>query len=240
MVNPTRLPPVEVSWLGCMPYDEAWALQQRLAVARADGRSPDRLLLLEHPPVYTLGRSARLENLLLDDDARAAEGIALHHVDRGGDITYHGPGQLVGYPILDLRASAAAQGRAYPDLHAYLRDLEETLIVALAGLGIAARRFPGYTGVWVDERGAPEKIAAIGVKVSSRGISSHGFALNVAPNLAHFAGIVPCGIAEHGVTSIAALRGEAPALPDLVPHVSEAFARQFNRRTLLVPASQPS
>src|SRR5690606_4654053 len=101
-------------------------------------------------------------------------------------------------------------------------------------------RYPDYTGVWVDEHGAPEKIAAIGVKVSSRGISSHGFALNVAPNLAHFAGIVPCGIAEHGVTSIAALRGEAPALPDLVPHVSEAFAQQFNRRTLLVPAPQPS
>ncbi|NLF64076.1 MAG: lipoyl(octanoyl) transferase LipB [Chloroflexi bacterium] len=235
---PTRLPPVQVSWLGCIPYDEAWALQQRLAVARADGRSPDRLLLLEHPPVYTLGRSAHAENLLLDDEALAAEGIAVRHVDRGGDITYHGPGQLVGYPILDLRAIAAAQGRSYPDLHAYLRALEETLIVVLAGLGIAARRYPDYTGVWVDERGEPEKIAAIGVKVSSRGITSHGFALNVAPNLAHFAGIIPCGIAEHGVTSIAALRGEAPALPDLVPIVSEAFAQQFNRRTLFVPAPQ--
>src|SRR5690606_41776965 len=99
-------------------------------------------------------------------------------------------------------------------------------------------RYPDYTGVWVDERGEPEKIAAIGVKVSSRGITSHGFALNVAPNLAHFAGIIPCGIAEHGVTSIAALRGEAPALPDLVPIVSEAFAQQFNRRTLFVPAPQ--
>lgn len=240
MANPSRLPPVEVSWLGRVPYDQAWALQQRLTVARADGRAPDRLLLLEHPPVYTLGRSARPENLLLDDEARAAEGIALHHVDRGGDVTYHGPGQLVGYPILDLRASAAAQGRAYPDLHDYLRNLEGLLIAVLAGLGIAARRFPGYTGVWVDERGRPEKIAAIGVKVSSRGISSHGFALNVAPNLAHFAGIVPCGIAGHGVTSIAALRGDAPALPDLVPTISDAFAQQFQRRTLLVPAPEPA
>jgi lipoate-protein ligase B len=238
MDNPSRLPPVEVSWLGQIPYAGAWSLQQRLAVARADGRIPDRLLLLEHPPVYTMGRSARPEHLLLDEAARTAEGIELHVVDRGGDITYHGPGQLVGYPILDLRAVAAAQGRAHPDLHRYLRDLEEMLIAVLAGLGIAARPFPGYTGVWVDESGRPEKIAAIGVKVSSRGISSHGFALNVAPNLDHFAGIVPCGIAEHGVTSIAALRGQAPPLVDLIAPVSEAFAQQFNRRTLLVPAPE--
>jgi lipoate-protein ligase B len=234
----TRLPPVEVSWLGRLPYEEAWALQQRLVVARADGRSPDRLLLMEHPPVYTLGRSARDENLLLDEAALAAQGITVHRVDRGGDITYHGPGQLVGYPILDLRAAAAAQGHAHPDLHHYLRDLEGLLIRLLASLGIAGRRYPGYTGVWVDERGKPEKIAAIGVKVSNRGISSHGFALNVAPNLEHFAGIVPCGILEHGVTSIAALRGEAPALVDLVPHVSNAFAQQLNRRCLLVPAPE--
>jgi lipoyl(octanoyl) transferase len=218
---------IAVTWLGQITYHEAWERQKAVVADLAAERIPEQLLLLEHPPVYTLGRSGRIENLLLDEAARAREGIELHHVDRGGDITYHGPGQLVGYPILHLKRRAAAQGRRYPDLHQYLRDLEAVLIHTLAGRGIAAYRYPGFTGVWVDGAAGPAKIAAIGVKISSRGISSHGFALNVAPNMAHFAGIVPCGIEEHGVASLAQTEGASVTVADLVNPVIDAFCHRF-------------
>jgi lipoate-protein ligase B len=225
---------VEVVWLGRMAYAAAWDLQKALVTERNRAERPDRLLLLEHPPVYTLGRSGKLEHLLLDEAARQAEGISVYEVDRGGDITYHGPGQLVAYPILNLKRLFRARGFARPDLHRYLRDLEEVIIRALASLDVAARRYEGYTGVWVEGAAELLKIAAIGVKVSSKGISSHGFALNVDPNLDHFAGIVPCGIHEHGVASLAQLLQRPLATVDLVAPVMAAFGEVFQVETTFV------
>jgi lipoate-protein ligase B len=227
---------ISVEWLGRVEYDAAWELQKELVAERQRQQVEDRLLLLEHPAVYTLGRSGHEENLLLDEAQREQEGIALYYVDRGGDITYHGPGQLVGYPILDLKRLFARRGYERPDLHQYLRDVEEVIIQALASFDVHAWRYDGYTGVWVDGDEGPEKIAAIGVKVSSKGISSHGFALNVDPNLAHFEGIVPCGIREHGVTSLARLLGRRLAVTDVVPAVIEAFSTVFEQRTRFVAA----
>lgn len=228
---------VTVKWLGRIDYQEAWARQEALVRARTAGEVGDILLLVEHPPVYTLGRSGKVEHLLLDEAGRAAAGIALHRVDRGGDITYHGPGQLVGYPILDLKRLYRARGYDRPDLHHYLRRLEAVLIDALDEWGIDGWRFEGYTGVWVGTRPDPRKIAAIGVKVSSKGISSHGFALNVNPDLAHFAGIIPCGIAAHGVTSMARVTGQAVAVTELLAPVSAAFGRVFDVRVEVKPAT---
>jgi lipoate-protein ligase B len=204
-----------VERLGLVEYGEAWALQRRLVEAcRKDGRA--RLLLLEHPHTYTLGSRGRAEHLLVPNDALASLGAAVHRVDRGGDITYHGPGQLVGYPILDLRP-----WRQGPNW--YVRSLEQTLIDALASFDIAAQRKEGCVGVWVD--GA--KIASIGVRVS-RGITSHGFALNVDPDLDYFSHIVPCGIPDVRVTSMAAvLRDRTPAIDDVMDAVERSFAEVF-------------
>lgn len=234
------MPTVEVQWLGQVEYAQAWDLQKELVAARNSERDDDRFLLLEHPPVYTLGRRGRDENLLLDDEARRREGITVHWVDRGGDITYHGPGQLVGYPILDLKRLYRARGFARPDLHLYLREIEETLIQALETFGIRGRRYEGYTGVWVDEEDGPRKIAAIGVKVSSKGISSHGFALNVSPNLGHFEGIVPCGIEEHGVTSMAKMMKRPIAIGDVLSPVVAAFAGVFQVNARFVTSPLPA
>jgi len=228
---------VEAQWLGLTPYELAWKMQKELVAAGSTGSHQDRLLLLEHPPVYTLGRSGREEHLLLDEDTRRREGITVHAVDRGGDITYHGPGQLVGYPILDLKRLYGARGFNRPDLHLYLRELEQMIIAALTNFDIQAWRYEGYTGVWVDGDDGPLKIAAIGVKVSSRGISSHGFALNVDPNLSHFSGIIPCGIREHGVTSIAQLMQRPVTITDLLSPVIEAFSRTFHLDATFVMAS---
>lgn len=225
---------LEVEWAGQVDYMTAWEMQKDLVAERKGASLPDRLLLLEHPPTYTLGRSGRLENMLLDEDALAAEGFSLHRVDRGGDITYHGPGQLVGYPIINLKRLQQRDGRSRPDLHLYLRQIEEVIIQALAGLGVAGWRYDGYTGVWVTCPDGPRKIAAIGIKVSARGISSHGFALNVNPNMAHFAGIVPCGIVEHGVTSLAALVERPLTVIDLLKPIVAAVANVFNMETVFV------
>ena len=208
---------IELEWLGQVEYEAAWALQKQLVAQRTDDLIPDRLLLLEHRPVYTMGRSGSEANLLLDEAQRAAEGIALHWVDRGGDVTYHGPGQLVGYPILQVRELHRRQGRERLDLHLYLRQLEELIILTLADFGVKGWRYEGYTGVWVTAAAGPRKIAAIGIKVSSKGVSSHGFALNVDPNMAHFAGIVPCGIAEHGVVSLAQLLDRPVMIAEVIP-----------------------
>ena len=235
---------VDVQVLDQIAYDVAWELQRERVAARAADEIRDQLLLLEHTPVYTLGRSGREEHLLLDEAARAREGIAVYHVDRGGDITYHGPGQLVGYPILDLKALFRRRGAPRPDLHCYLRDLEAVIIETLTAFGVRAWRYEGYTGVWVDVPSAPgdaaregasaKKIAAIGVKVSSRGISSHGFALNVDPNLAHFEGIIPCGIREHGVTSLAKLLGRPVVVTEVIPPLVDAFCAIFDATPQLV------
>ncbi len=229
-----ELPIVEVQWLGQIAYQTAWDLQQRLVaeMSSADADMPHRLLLLEHPPTYTLGRRGKLDNLLFSDEQLSAEHISVFRVDRGGDITYHGPGQLVGYPILNLKRLYKTQT---PDYHVYLRNLEQVIIDTLAQYGLDGWRYPGYTGVWVhaqgDESAEAVKIAAIGVKVSGQGITSHGFALNVNPNLAHFAGIIPCGIADHGVTSMAQLLPQPPSVAQLVLSVADAFSNVFQLET---------
>lgn len=202
-------------WLGRVEYMSCWRLQRELADLRAEGRIGDVLLLLEHPPTITLGRSAQQAHLLASPERLAQMGVAVHAIDRGGDVTYHGPGQLVGYPIVHL-----ADHRK--DLHWFLRQIEEALIRALAQLGVSGRRFPPHTGVWVED----EKIAAIGVKIS-RWVSTHGFALNVQPDLRHFDLIVPCGIREYGVTSLNAVTGHALTLKEVIPPVVRAFAQLF-------------
>jgi lipoyl(octanoyl) transferase len=176
----------DVRDLGVMSYADAWTRQQELVAQRKQAIVPNTLLLVEHPHVFTLGRNARAENVL-----RVPAGAEVHHTNRGGDVTYHGPGQLVGYPIVDL---AAMQRR---DIAWYMRTLEEALIAAVAAFGISGSRIPGLTGVWVGGN----KIAAMGVHLS-RWVTCHGFALNVNTDLAWFDCIVPCGIRDHGVTSM--------------------------------------
>ena len=178
---------------GVIPYRAAWALQQMLVAQRQDGLIPDTVVILEHPPVYTLGRRASPANVLLGPDELADAGIDIVEVDRGGDVTYHGPGQLVVYPIVRL-----AGQRHVVD---FVRALEEVAMATLERLGVAAGRRDGLTGVWVGR----DKLVAIGVRVGAAGVTSHGLALNVDPDLAHFAGIVPCGLGTDGVTSLARL-----------------------------------
>jgi lipoate-protein ligase B len=205
---------MDVRRLGLVPYGEAWVLQQRLAEARRGGTIPDTLLLLEHPHTYTIGRSGTREHVYLSEPELAERQITCLEVDRGGDVTYHGPGQLVGYPILDLGAQ--------PDVGRYLRNLEGCLIDVLAGFGITAGRMPGYTGVWMGDH----KIAAIGVKVS-QGVTTHGFALNVSTDLRLFDHILPCGIPDKGVTSMRVQLGRSPSMPEVEDAVVAQFLRRF-------------
>ena len=189
---------IEVHRLGIVAYGDALDLQQSLVAKRKSGAIPDQLLLLEHPPVITLGVKARTDrsHILATADELATEGVEVFESGRGGDVTYHGPGQLVGYPILDLRPDRC-------DVHRYVRDLEEVLIRAVRRYGIESTRSAGLTGTWVGDR----KIAAIGVRIA-RWVTSHGFALNVSTNLAHFGLIVPCGLSDKGVTSIEELASD--------------------------------
>lgn len=199
---------------GLMEYAAAWRLQRCLADdVRAGG--DERLILLEHPHTYTLGARARHEHLLLPPAVLESQGAQVFRVDRGGDVTYHGPGQLVGYPILHLRRRGLGPV-------AYVRLLEETLIDALQTFGIAGRRSEGRPGVWV----ADAKIAAIGVRIAS-GVSMHGFALNVTTDLSFFDRIVPCGLPGVAVTSMAAELGRAVDVPEVAGRVEAAFARRF-------------
>ncbi|HXB54724.1 MAG TPA: lipoyl(octanoyl) transferase LipB [Vicinamibacteria bacterium] len=201
------MPPLVVRRLGRISYALGLDLQARLVADRQAGRVPDTLLLLEHEPVFTLGRNARKENLLLPAEALRARGFEVFEAGRGGDVTYHGPGQIVGYPILDLSPDRR-------DVHRYVRDLEEVLIRTCRDHGVEAGRVPGLTGVWVGQ----EKIGAIGVRIA-RWVTSHGFAFNAAPDLSPFRLIVPCGIADRGVTSLERLRG-----PVVLPEVMEGLA----------------
>jgi len=211
--------PLEIDWLGTVAYGAALDLQHRLVDERRGGLVHDRLLLLEHPHVITLGTSASADHVLLDPAERGLLGIEMFETGRGGDVTYHGPGQLVGYPILDLKPDRR-------DLHRYVRDLEEALIRVVADFGITAGRCAGRTGVWVDDR----KIAAIGVRVSSGWITSHGFALNVSTDLRFFDSIVPCGIHDAGVVSMTELRGATIEMHDVIDavavHVCDVFERE--------------
>jgi len=199
---------------GLTPYQHAWQLQQRISSGVRDG-DPPALILLEHPPVYTLGVRGRTEHVLLSQEALLSRGAEVHRTDRGGDVTFHGPGQLVGYPIIDLRAYG--QGPVW-----YVRTLEALLIEVLSRFGIVALPSSGRPGVWVGN----EKIAAIGVRVS-RGVTTHGFALNVSTDLAYFQHIIPCGLADAGVTSMQRLTGEQFAMGEVETEVADAFARLF-------------
>jgi lipoyl(octanoyl) transferase len=200
--------------LGRIGYGEALELQQRLVAERKQGNTPDHLLLLEHPHVVTLGRNGKMANLLASDEILTRAGISFFPTDRGGDVTYHGPGQLVGYPILDLREWKR-------DVGAFVRAVEQTIIDTLADFGIAAGRIPKLTGVWVDDR----KIAAIGVHLS-RWVTSHGFALNVDTDLSYFQYIVPCGLTKP-VTSMAQL-GVRTTLADVSRTLAAHFGRIFD------------
>lgn len=230
---------VAVRRLGLVEYGEAWELQRRLLEDRQQGRILDTLVLLQHPHTYTFGRRAVGDHLLLNEDELRLRGIATYWVDRGGDVTYHGPGQIVGYPIIDLRARGL-------DVHRYLRALEEVLIQTLAEFGIEGERDPAYTGVWVpstvilseraerkapchleEGQGHPAKIAAIGVKVS-RGVTCHGFALNVNTDLSYFHGIVPCGIRDRSVTSLERLLGREVEPLVVEEAVEASFVRIFS------------
>jgi lipoyl(octanoyl) transferase len=209
-----------------MDYGDAWNLQRRLAVARAEGRIFDTLILLEHPHTYTLGRSGHIQYLLMSEAQCEEKCVSVYHVDRGGDITYHGPGQLVGYPIMYLGRPATGGHLPMADYLGYLRRTEEVLIQALAEWGVPAMRSEGYTGVWVNA-GETLKVAAIGIKVDGRGVSQHGFALNVNPDLSFFDGIVPCGIHDRGVTSMSRLLGRPVDLDAVIDVVARQFGRAF-------------
>jgi len=214
-----RQPVLEVRRLGVLPYAEAHAMQRALVEERRAGHVPDLLLLLQHPPVITLGvRAGARSHVVATPDRLAALGIDVVESGRGGDVTYHGPGQVVGYPILDLRP-----GRC--DVHRYVRDLEEVMIRACAAYDVAAGRVPGLTGTWVGA----EKIGAIGIRVS-RWITSHGFAFNVGTDLEHFRLIVPCGIGDRGVTSLERVTGRAIPMAEAEDALIQAFAAVFDRR----------
>ena len=207
---------MEVKKLGLLPYADALAVQAELVRQRRAGEVVDQLLLLEHPHVITLGTASSPAHVLVGDEERALLGIELFETGRGGDVTYHGPGQLVGYPIFDLKPDRC-------DLHRYVRDIEEAVIRALAEFGLSCRRKPGLTGVWLGD----EKIAAIGVRVSSGWITSHGFALNVNTDLQFFDAIVPCGIRDHGVTSMQRVLGRSADMPPVMDAVAQAFSSVF-------------
>jgi lipoyl(octanoyl) transferase len=209
--------PLAVRRLGRIPYADGLELQARLVSERQQQAIPDTLLLLEHEPVVTLGRNARRENLLLSNDELRRRGIEVFETGRGGDVTYHGPGQVVGYPILDLSPDRR-------DVHRYVRDLEEVMIRTCTDYGVAAGRVAGLTGTWVGA----DKIGAIGVRIA-RWVTSHGFAFNVGTDLSPFGLIVPCGIRERGVTSLAQLLGRPVDLAESMDRLMAHFAAVFDR-----------
>jgi lipoyl(octanoyl) transferase len=245
---------IEVLDLGLVEYERAWKLQEEFAREIAEGKRPATLLLLEHPHVYTFGRRGKQENVLWGEVQLKEKGIAIHWVDRGGDVTYHGPGQLVGYPLLPLGGVQHLQTLAgqnsqildstripQADYVGYVRKLEQTLIMALARMGLAAGQRPGLTGVWIqadvhsrcprckpEDRRKPAKIAAIGVKVDARGISRHGFALNVNPDMDYWEGIIACGLQDEPVVSLADLFAEPPPMERVKQEVIVALGDIFD------------
>jgi lipoyl(octanoyl) transferase len=219
---------IEYLYLGRVPYNEALVLQNELVELRRANRIGNTLLLLEHPPVLTLGRNADRSNVLASDSLLASRGVTLHHINRGGDVTYHGPGQLIGYPIFDLRSMKAASGNRLGPVD-FVRLMEETLIRLCGAYGVHAGRISGLTGVWcgpaASESGPDRKIAAIGIHVS-RGITSHGFAFNLTTDLSDFQLINPCGITDKSVTSLNLELSDSTRLPALEATAHET-ARQF-------------
>ena len=259
--------PLEVLDLGLIEYETAWKLQDQYAAEIAAGKRATTLLLLEHPHVYTFGRRGKQENLLWGAEQLKEKGIAIHWVDRGGDVTYHGPGQLVGYPLLPLipiRPDRSSQEsgdqslastptpnptldmmrpvRSVPDADyvGYVRKLEKTIITALARLGLVSGQRSGLTGVWIqadvhsrclhckpEDRKKPAKIAAIGVKVDARGITRHGFALNVNPNMEYWDGIIACGLQDEPIVSLADLFEPPPTMKRVKREVINSFQENF-------------
>jgi lipoyl(octanoyl) transferase len=226
MDEPRSLKDLLVCDLGLTLYGDAWKLQRELFQLRTQGRIPDILLLTEHTHVYTIGKSGSDSHLLASRSELDAEGAEVFYTDRGGDITYHGPGQLVAYPILDLQ-------NFYLDVHRYLRDLEEVIILSLKEYGIAGERDPRYTGVWVGGK----KLAAIGVKVS-RWITMHGVAINVNSDLTYFDRIVPCGIAGCGITSVEASLSRRIDLNEFSRLFVGAFGKVFGVSPVFIPSSE--
>lgn len=245
-------PQCEVYRLGLVPYPQAWQLQEQLAAQIGRSERPPALLLLEHPHVYTFGRRGEAKNLLWDQQELDRRGVSVLWVDRGGDVTYHGPGQLVGYPLLPLapgglyavqsgeRDDAAGPRLPQADYVGYLRKLEQALILALMRLGVASIQIPGLTGVWVqpgarpdcrdcaaEMRQPPAKIAAIGVKVDARGVSRHGFALNVNMDMSYWQGIIGCGLKDYPLTSLADLCSPPPGMAAVTEMVTAAFGEVF-------------
>ena len=210
--------------LGLITYTDAFTLQQRIVAARKAGAIEDVLLLCEHPHVITLGRSGKRENLLASENVLRQKGVEFHATNRGGDITYHGPGQIVGYPILNL-------ANMKTDVHWYVRTLEEVMIRASADFGVTAFRIPGRTGIWVQAKGKggamEEKLAAIGVHIS-RWVTSHGFAYNVATDLRYFDLIVPCGISDRKATSLEKLLSRSVMLEEVKPRLVQHLAQLFS------------
>lgn len=223
MTRPGRLlrPP------GPIPYDAANAAMHALADERLRGEGADALILLEHPPVFTAGRGARPEHVVWSEDQMRERGAELRAIDRGGSLTFHGPGQLVGYPILDLGAR--------PDALAYVRDLEEVVIRAARVFDVHLERNPVQTGVWQGDR----KVCAIGVRIARMRVALHGFAVNCTTDLDWFDGIVPCGLPEQGVTSLSAVAGRSITTSDLAPAVAAAFEAVFDIRLTLDPTPWP-
>lgn len=234
-------PYCEMLWLGRQDYTKVWQLQEELAVKIAAGASPPTLLLLEHPPIFTIGRRGGVDHLVWDQAECQARGVQVLDVDRGGDVTYHGPGQLVGYPLLPL-AKPGWNSERLPqaDFVGYVRNLEKAVIFTLARFGIPSAQRVGMTGVWVmaeaygrcqrcDPRLRPEpgKIASIGVKVDSHGVSRHGFALNVDPDMAYWDGIIACGLDGVQMLSMADLMDPVPSMQGVADVLAESFAEVF-------------
>ena len=211
-----RSEPCLIYALGMVDYARALQLQDEIVQERLAGGSSDVVLVLQHPPVLTIGASGGEDNIIVSRDILAKNDITVCHTDRGGDITYHGPGQLVVYPILDLKTRDR-------DLHQYVRNLEEVVIRTLGDFSIQAGRMPAYTGIWVGQ----EKIGAIGIKIS-RWITKHGFALNINNDMRHFSLIHPCGISDKNVTSMSQLLGHQVVIENVISHIVGHFAEVFN------------
>ncbi|HSG45258.1 MAG TPA: lipoyl(octanoyl) transferase LipB [Anaerolineales bacterium] len=226
--------------LGLIEYEAAWKLQDQYATEIAEGKCPPTLLLLEHPHVYTFGRSGKRENLLWGESQLKEKGIDIHWVDRGGDVTYHGPGQLVGYPLYPLGQVNAENQLPNADYVGYVRKLEKALINAMARFGLVTGQRKGLTGVWIqadvysrcsrckpEDKKKPAKLAAIGVKVDARGVSRHGFALNVNPDMEYWDGIIACGLQDEPIVSLADLLPAPPAMEKVKAEVVMAFGEVF-------------
>ena len=226
---------IQYVYLGRIGYVEALALQQEMVELRHQGKIENTVLMLEHPPVLTLGRNASRVNILATDEMLARKGVSVHEINRGGDVTYHGPGQLVGYPIFDLRSLTNSTGGRLGPVD-YVRRVEEVMIRLCAAYGVITGRIPGRTGTWTMTPGREKKIGAIGVHVS-RGITSHGLAFNLSTDLRDFQWIVPCGIADREVTSLEleiADRDQLPALEQLADTAARCFGQVFEQQVLAV------